>query len=182
MKRTLRYATDLHLFGPSSMEHDVDRILACHVMLGDIFDLKNCKKQDVKKVQLFILDTEKRLGNRFISGNHELIKRHDVYVIQKTCFVHGDFEAWGHEKALEFRSQEPASGFRFTKKYWDMFRHLVQGRLNTEQLERCYETATKHNCQMLVMGHSHVKRQIRYNYKGIIVVQLPRGFGEIEII
>jgi len=80
--------------------------------LGDIHDLKGCKKKRVNAVK-YLIGRLRTASAHYVSGNHELGTDSEFFhhVHNGVLFTHGDIPAWGFAKAKKFRNKKPGRGF-----------------------------------------------------------------------
>ena len=118
MKQKYLIITDWHLGAPYELSSMLpwDRISSFNenrvIFLGDIYDVKNCKKDDVDRIK----GLRDLLLNNYIvvSGNNELVHNH---LYKKFCtkqgihlIIHGDYPLWGHKKAIKNRNKKAGAG------------------------------------------------------------------------
>jgi len=163
--------------------------------IGDIFDLQNCKNKDVNLVIQEINDLRKRVGNRYVRGNHELNafgdadKLEDYFTtINGVLFTHGHkYICYDDAKVKNWEQKNPGKNsiLRVLRKIKNVF-EKEKDRLDGRYIDNAVDLATKNNCHTIVFGHTHLKKmydKIILNSYGqkIRVINVPRGISEIYI-
>lgn len=182
------FYSDNHFFGVDPIEDELE--FGEHVYyLGDNVDVKNAHKSKVFEAQEFVAELEKKAGNHYISGNHELNHHNMEHVILESgiYLTHGDIFSYGEEGANEWRRKKAGKG-----KFWRWVRGLQKNYKRKKGVgnyvgskdfkEACLKKATEFGCLTVIIGHKHPKRLQKQMYKGITIYVLPRGKTIIEEI
>lgn len=179
--------TDIHEFAPNetTLTHynpqNPDEIL-----IGDIVDRANCKKSDLDLADRRYEYLKEKYKDRYIDGNHcrKSIVNH-VLVYENTVFAHGDFESWGDEKAIAYRSKPPCAGFfkrAFLVNAIELVEKIYDRPTREKFISRALNTARLHNCKKFVCGHFHPKDRIIIEREGVVIEILPRGRHLVDVI
>lgn len=177
---------DVHIFGLHTARVKWEYGANCYY-LGDNVDLSHCDNRDVVNASLTLTCMNNLFKDRFVRGNHELnqIDVPDTLKVGNTLLTHGDYIFWPRKYADRYRKRKPGMNwFRrwFTLSALDPLRHLLpEARLHRRSLRKMAFLAKKHKCSMIVVGHRHPKRIIRYEYRGIKILVLPPGKNHIRI-
>lgn len=180
---------DNHWYSPISIDSTIDQFKqemgkSNVFALGDNFDLANCKKSDVPMIIGLRQTAVTAMGWRWIDGNHSRTNL-DNLIIRLTpsiIAVHGDFESWGSEKAIAYRSKpKGASALKrlFVKAYNEAYDYF-NGKITDELLARVDQTAKAYNTKIVIMGHLH-RALNGVTPNGVKVVVLPRGRNVIDL-
>jgi hypothetical protein len=182
------FVYDIHRGADNEMSVDFDLSNRRLVLGGDVFDLANCKKSQVGKIQKEINRHKSILGTRYVTGNHE--RQHDMdrlFVIPgtKTGVMHGDHIFWGSERAIDYRQKDHGAGF-FKRKVWvNALEALENGydrKVKTDDLERFAEICELHDLNRIIVGHMHPAIQLDIHYKGFHLTVCKRGVTNLDII
>lgn len=154
-------------------------------LLGDIIDAKNCRKDDV----LHYLDCMNwlilALDERYLFGNHEAQGSRGARFIKhdNVILAHGDFEAWGEERAIKFRNSKHGAGRlkRTLVSAIDEARLFIEAKLSQEHIDRACTLMRDNGCSTYICGHKHSKERIVHEAYGMKIIALPRGRNEIEL-
>lgn len=187
---TYNFLFDLHSFSTNAISTNGvtvylnDPYTICG---GDNFDIVNCKKSDVKKVQGYIDAWKEAMGDRYIFGNHEAQRDNDrMYKIRGTRVgvMHGDLIMWGKKKSEKYRRKDHGAGF-LKRGLWvnalEAFENGYNRKVNDEDLERFYEQCILHDVDRIIIGHMHPEKQIDIIYKGKHLTICKRGLTVIEL-
>ena len=155
--------------------------------IGDNLDFAGCKKKDVAHLAAVYEDINKIRSSKFkhIDGNHERMDTVNNYIFHEdVVFAHGDFEKWGYEKAMNYRTKSHgASAFKrsviiptieFAEKFG-------VNRATKKFKEAASKLAKELGCHTYVCGHIHPKKRLDFIYDGIRIIVLPRGVNELFI-
>lgn len=155
--------------------------------LGDIFDLSNCKKSDVKYYQGQINAYRQKMGQRYRLGNHERQRDRDIllHIGYGVGIMHGDEISWGAKRSMNYRSGEHGAGF-FKRVMFTEAREIVeQGwerELSEEDLQRADDLMAMAGCHTVIIGHCHPRKQRVYKTpNGRKLIVLKRGLTELDI-
>jgi len=185
------FYSDNHFYGVEPFEDDVDKLEFGENIyyMGDIVDVKNTLKSKVFEAQELVAEIEKRAGDHYVSGNHELNTRNMEHITEDGIFLtHGDIFSYGEEGAIAWRTEKNAGKSRWFR--WSL--RLTKGTSykrkkgvgtkvgNTEFKEACYKKAKEAGCHTLIIGHKHPNKLLKEVYKGITIYVLPRGRTVIE--
>lgn len=193
----LYVANDVHIYGPHQLISDDDlSIEHCQYLLGDIIDMANVKKKDVKKAKQFMERIIAMYNGAYIMGNHELWKKdfyHDIrtpdHIVIKDpgnpiLLCHGHVPLWGKEKTDKWMGKTPGAGFfkRTFSKFFNCWRDTFGGfKITDKDLDKLAKYAKEKECKTIVIGHKHPLETKYYRKKGIKIIILKRGFNEIEV-
>lgn len=179
----LKIMADLHLFSSHPFgDYDVLNLTPDVILLGDIVDLKQCKKKDLPKAKTLIEKLRKK--HTYISGNHELDFFNMVYSpMSGIKLTHGDYIFWGSDKAKAAREEEPGNGIfgRTLSSILAGGRSLCDGKVSTEDMDQAVKFMKEYQTKILIVGHKHPKNVIitlREKYEFICV---PQGYTELEV-
>jgi len=187
LSTTYNIYADLHLFGPYETEMPIINRGSKTIALGDIYELKSCRKKDVPKVVEARRNLLNLLGDRYLFGNHELAQGRINFIdyTNNTLFTHGDYVFWSDKKATKFRNGK--NGSSTIKRF---FLGIVHNKLRPLvpkwflwpwEKKRAYIFAKKHNCTTIVCGHLHPLKTIDTTYKDVRVIVVPRGKTKILV-
>lgn len=162
------------------------------ILLGDIFDLANCKKSEVKKYKT-LAETYREVANRpyskleYILGNHErLTTKQEMHIQGRAMFVHGDMMD-NPKRWAKYRAKKHGAGW-FKRKLWVSAVMLFEKMVNRSPGKRLLNNVvdTKKSLTLdgrpidtCVMGHFHYNEDM--TYKGVRVVILDQGRHEITV-
>lgn len=179
--------TDLHEFAPNKKETNFDftkKYGDNHIFLGDIFDLANCKKDEVPqcyRIAKTFIDNHPR---RFVLGNHERMGAPvtmQFVVIDDTVFTHGDLEA-NPDKWKDYRLKpHGASKFKrtFVVPFIEEAEKIIDRKPKEDFLKRAAKLAKDVGATRYVCGHFHPEKQIDVVFDGIQITILPKGVTQI---
>lgn len=195
MKPT-RIATDFHWLAPNKIVADL--LLDHDIALGDIWDLQNCKYEDVDLCIRRIKHTKERMGERYMLDNHELqaVPSNKHLVIDGICFVAACHIFWGEEKLKNYYDRHKA-GAGFLKRLMistiEKLKFLRSDKYSEDFKDRAAKYAADLGCHTIVMGHKHPKRVADFrhphhyidsdnllNKKEIRIIVLTRGVHRSE--
>lgn len=183
--KTYKIYADLHFFGPHKINMTQHLSNTNSVYLGDIYDCSNCKKSDIKTAMHYKKHLREHIGQRYVSGNHELDTVNQNYIDKGILFTHGDFVFWGKKKSLKFRNREAGSGTLkrfFVKIIHKYFRPLWSPKtLTGKQIDQAYNYARNLKCHTIVMGHLHPKKIINIKYRQVRIIVVPRGLTKMPL-
>jgi len=171
--------SDLHIGAPNEIPCTF-HFTKNTVLLGDNFEIKNSKIDELDKIILLRDNTRKKClkkGGIYLSGNHSVQMKDLSYKRGNVLFTHGDFVHYGEEKAKKVRSIKKGKSFL----YWILLafiRIFYESRANplkAEYLQRAYTLAKEKNAKVLVMGHFHPTSIVDISYRGIRIIVVPRG-------
>lgn len=166
---------DIHIGAPNAVmsyaklhELTIADIQAGHTVVwnGDIFDLANCKKEDVEMLKQWAKDWrhEANLFENFYynTGNHErLDTRFDHTIVEhdglKYFITHSDKQA-NEKKYAKYRNKKHGAGW-LKRKLWVPMLDWVENwkRVPSEKmLHRCAHEAWNHGCDVFIGGHIHM--------------------------
>lgn len=189
--------TDCHVGAPNELDgivlkmaNDIDSEERRLLSIGDNFDFANVRKKDLTWLRQFQQTFELRCAHS-ISGNHERLStaneaiRVNTKSGKKFVFVHGDFESWGEEKAVAYRSKPQTAGFlkrSFLVPAIEWFEENYDRQSKPEFLVRCDSTLTGCDADILICGHLHPKEIKKLKTPlGRKVYILPRGCNELDL-
>lgn len=161
------------------------------VLNGDIVDLSCCPNKDVKGLKDYQKSLLLKWGDKYISGNHDLIGEQNIIQViatksgNKVLFTHGDLVK-DAKKWSEYRYKKAGAGF--LKLLWVAFadtQDWVKDKINTSKLEPMFTSAATwandYDCKYIVMGHLHPRKKIEIERDGVTIIILPKGFNTLEI-
>jgi len=185
--------SDLHLFG-THKKIDIDLEFGPEVFyIGDIVDIKNCRKKNINEAKQLLEKIEKNAGKNYIAGNHELKKGSNEYIIYKNILLcHGDIFLWSKERYLKWRNGSIKPGksdfIRFLLRLKNCFVRFRIINLNENVLNKIYKyvLALDKGVNTVIIGHEHpnkiIKKKIAINnYPEITIIIVPRGKNYIDI-
>ena len=188
------FYNDNHWFSPIGLKeniasYDKECALPNVFELGDNWDLANCALDMVPHVAEQRAKYKAIFGNRGIDGNHERESITNDFILlaygtKKVLMLHGDFESWGPDKAIAYRSKpHGASTFKrlFTKTWNDFYDKYFNNKITSDFLHRCQMIALLKGADLVVVGHKHVKESIRTNIGPIKIIVLARGRNVIDL-
>lgn len=174
---------------------------------GDIFDIKNTSKKKIKEQlnkQATFIYRCKEVGAHYILGNHDLLPDKELnvdyldesfnsttvlsavprlIVADDVLLTHGHYIAWDQVKIDEWNNKKPEGV--------GLFRRLaleVQGLYNRGtwkpdaiESERAYQLAVTYKCKTVIFGHHHTDKVVDYVYKGVRIINVPRGLTELSL-
>lgn len=183
----MKFVCDLHIGSTNEKKVTYDLSDKKLMLIGDIFDMTNCKKSEVKKYQNLIDNTKAVLKERYLFGNHEAQRDYDrLYKIPgtRTGVMHGDYIFWGAEKSQNYREKSHGAGF-LKRLLWvnalEAFENGYDRKIKTDDLDRFNTMCIKYDVDRVIVGHLHCKKRIDITYKGKLLTVLPRGMTELEI-
>lgn len=192
----IQIANDLHVRGPLQLMTTgelIDTITRAGVqgiptvLLGDVIDLKNCKKSEVglAKDDIEFLDyVVKRYNGIYVGGNHELNydKLPMAYIINDTFFSHGHL-LMNYDKYSKWNLEEKKAGAGWLKRHIitpavDGLRRFKEVRPNKELLTRLQYTKYKR----IFLAHSHPDQDVDFEINGCHATILSRGVHMVDIV
>ena len=184
--------SDLHYFSMYALDMDLT-YEENTVYLGDIFDLKYVKINDVPMVLDSINQLSTRVGVRYLPGNHELGSMEGtdwIFIENGILFTHGHRSICWSDKMVEkweyeLKEGKGTLGRNITKiEYfiWEKPSHNPK----QKYIANAIRLATEYGCHTIVFGHTHIKHifdQTFQNKKGeaIRVINVPRGKTVIKL-
>lgn len=188
----LQLITDWHLGAPNALGsiEDFEKLILEKLknglvyLGGDNFDFANMLVEDIpryKEFHKYILSLKDVFE---LKGNHERMTIVDEFIIiGKVILKHFDFEFWGAEKAIAYRSK-PMGASAFKRKLVTKMDDWAQDRtvkLKKDFLKRAVESAKEKDCTTIIGGHKHPPETIDVVHDGIRIIVLKRGFSEVEV-
>lgn len=176
------FYADTHLYGINSVDI-IFNFSEDVYLLGDIVDLRNCSHNRLFEAQETHASILKKLGERYISGNHELDFENLFLVVDGIYMTHGDYLCWGKKKAVHFRKERKGRSNieRLFSKIWDYVYRMLPIIVNKKLCERAYAEATRNSCHTVILGHMHPRKLISIIYRGITIYILPQGRTELSL-
>lgn len=185
--------TDWHLGSPSALgtAEDFEKLLLKKLLLGpvyllgDNFDYANMLVEEIPRYKLFHKFILSLPGVFEIKGNHERETVLDECIVLGSILLkHFDFEFWGAEKAIAYRSK-PMGASNFKRKFIipmiESYEEDRTPKLKKDFLKRAVQSAKDKNCMTIIGGHKHPVETIDIVHDGIRIVVLKRGFNEIDV-
>lgn len=154
---------------------------------GDIIDLANCTTKATGSFREYYMKLKNKYGPRYIDGNHERTsKTNDFIILQgtyhKAILVHGDFESWGKDKAVAYRSKPHGAGAfkrNIIVKAIEIFEANWKRNISTEFYSACVLKAKAMGCDYVICGHMHPPENIVKTIEGVTVIVCKRGKTEL---
>ena len=188
----LHFVTDYHLGAPNALgtveefAQEVRRRQPLY-SLGDNFDFANMKKSEIEKYRkhydLFAHMFTSEVTH--IDGNHERIsKTNNLIIVDNVLMAHGDFEFWGEEKAVEYRSKPQGAGLfkrALIVNAIESFERFRTAKIDEDFLNRASTLAKLNGCHTYICGHKHPDKRIETTYNGVRIIVLERGFCEVDV-
>lgn len=180
---------DIHRYAPNEIKVKLEYGPNVYY-LGDIFDLKNCRKDMVPFVREE-LRTSRFKARYYVSGNHDPLESGydpDVMFIitngKPVIFSHGDEVSWGREKARGFRRKSNgASVFHrnIVVPIISWYERTIGRTPSKADIQRAVSMAKAREATTHIMGHYHPKETYDQVHDGVRIVILKRGRNEVEI-
>jgi hypothetical protein len=187
-----RVFNDLHIYGPLQIMTESELFLAIVespypvILLGDIFDLKNCKKSEVGNVKDAILRFKAMPNVTFVGGNHELqygnlpVNHVDGNGFFSHSHMLANPDKWGK---WDYKEMECGAGFfkrHFISPLIDAARHLIEVRPN-ETLKANLDKLTKQNLDItrVFLAHSHPEEYVYFKINQALCQILTRGVHDV---
>lgn len=186
-----KFLTDTHWYAPNEIEiteFDYDFANNNLYLLGDIFDLKNCKKSQVKIVRQHILDAKRAMGHRYLLDNHDAVfgKVSDPYHIpySNIGICGGSQIFWDEDRLHSYTQKKFGAGF-LKRQIWVralmLASRFVSDNISDKAMSRAIIIAKDLGVKTIVCGHKHPKKIIRRTQDGITLIVLPRGYSELKL-
>jgi hypothetical protein len=155
------------------------------VFIGDIVDLKNCKKSEVGKAKDAIRDLAiacHQTNSVYIGGNHELNYGSLLLsvIINNALYTHGHLMT-NYDKYYKWDLDTKEAGAGFFKRHFitptiDGLRRFKEVRPNDELLKNIDRIAKQNpEVKEFYMGHSHPPEDVVFHHAGIKCTILSRG-------
>jgi UDP-2,3-diacylglucosamine pyrophosphatase LpxH len=188
-----RVYSDLHLGAPHQFngiifEQVYDDAVNDNVILtGDIIDIANCKKSEIKLWRSRIDDLMEDYEERFLLGNHCCKKPINYYLkIDNVVFCHGHTLFWNMEQIIEWENKTGGKGL-FSRTAYSMYKNSVEFFTDYEGyyeppiyvLDKAVEICEHYKADTLVCGHRHKMADLQY--KGIRFVTVTRGVTTLTL-
>ena len=190
----IRLINDLHIFGPLQT-HSLSQLIEIIktspypvYLLGDVIDLKNCRKQDVGRAKDAIL--ELLLFAHYIGGNHclgygklvnyLLINNGTVFLTHGHLYVNA-------EKYSKWTLEHKEAGAGFFKRYIitpliDKLRRFKEVKPNSELAENVRILKIQYpKLTHFIMGHTHAPETVTERIHGVTVILLKRGINDVDL-
>lgn len=175
---------DIHLFGIHALENIVISFEDNDFHIGDIIDMRGVAKKKVPDAKQ-AMESIRKSSKHYCSGNHELdLDKSTLYhKYENILFTHGDYLAWGKDRAEKYRSQNPGRGWlsRKSLKLFYLLRKLKKINMSDSFKKRCALRAKSEGCSTIIMGHRHPGELINETYLGVKIIILPRGKNILKI-
>lgn len=177
---------DIHRYAPHEIHTDFDYGSNC-AYVGDIFDIKNTLKKDIAEA-IKDQDWHNKMCQKYkvpnVIGNHDLLNDGDFYAKKNNVlFCHGHLEQWPESLIEEWKdkSREGISWFKYllvesysSIKFWNW-------KPKDNELERFYNKAKEYGRDTVVFGHTHTRELVEVKYKGIKIINVPRGIHILDL-
>lgn len=184
---------DNHWFSPIAISETIDQYKVEMgspnvYSIGDNFDLANCRKEDIEIVKAYREKFAKY--QNYADGNHEVTSKLNVifpyqYKDKRIVLAHGDFEAWGYQRAIDFRSKPPGASWMkrlFIKPYNEVYDDLINSKIHQDFLDRAEISARPYAANFFICGHKHPQEiKTATTRNGVKVIVLPRGRNIIDL-
>lgn len=175
------FVTDTHWYAPN--EIDV-KIFNDDILLGDIFDLKNCKKSDVEIVKKRILATDRH----YLKDNHDAIdgKVSDPELIPNTeiAICGGSQIFWDEDRLHDYTNKEHGAGF-LKRQIWVRMlmiaSRFVSDKISDKAMDRAVKIAKGLGAKVVVCGHKHPNKVLTRIQNGVTLYVLPRGKTTLDL-
>ena len=155
------------------------------VSIGDVYDIKNTKKQDMLAAKINLERHKMKLGACYLSGNHELtpLELKPWIAIDDVLFMHGDLLFWDRAKVDAFRAKSPGAGplKRLFVQAIDELRLVAPAGFNDFFFSQCEKYLKLSGCHTIVSGHHHVKTRLDVQKPFGRVINLPRGINQVKV-
>lgn len=185
----LRIYCDIHLYSPMDLKIPITD-LEKSIFIGDNVDLANCKKKDHERAMI-TYNHLKIHSKHWIDGNHERMRENNDYIkmyenknMDHIMLVHGDFEAWGIDRAQKYRLKKHCAGW-FKRNLWvralKNFEKIGKHKPSKKMIKNLVAHAKFLNCKTIICGHKHPKDTYDYMHDGVRVIVLKRGLTEIDV-
>ena len=156
-------------------------------LLGDIFDLNNCKKNLVSYYRDLTNHYIKLFKNNYLTGNHELTIKNLQHMENGILKIHGDAALYSINKFLYWRD-EKKPGKNEWARFWIGVKHksrkLKSKSVSKKALIKIANFAADKNCHHVIIGHAHPSKIIdsfvRTKKHSIRVTVVPRGISCIN--
>jgi len=182
--KTIYVYNDVHLFGVHALDNIKIRTTTSDYHLGDIVDMKGCKKKDIQKAREY-MEELKKSSSHYLSGNHELDQDPETFfhADDGILYTHGDYLVYGDEKADAWRAKTPGRGkwMRFGLRLIYPFRKFKKLKISEAFKVRCAKKAKEMDCHTVIMGHRHPNKLVDICYMGVRIMILPRGKNTLQI-
>lgn len=186
------FHTDTHIGAtnqlPGFSEKDLDPSNENEWVLGDVFDLTNCKKKEVKLLQGRLDHFRKLYGKRYITGNHEAQKDADLFQwidqSKGVAAMHGDFIFWGLEKSFKYRNKDHGAGLLKRLLWVNAIEAIEKGydrQVNSDDLNRFSGYCKSNGIKVLIVGHMHPKKTLKIYHGDLVLIVLKRGTSALDI-
>lgn len=188
MTTTARFITDLHI-GAKNQILSIAELTPSDLneyLLGDIFDLINCKKSDVKFLQDLIEHYKIIYRTRYILGNHEAQRDKDsfLYLNDDTGAMHGDHIFWGEDKSVKYRMKDHGAGVLKRNLWVPALEAIENGydrKISDTDIDRFKLVCKEKNVKRIIVGHMHPTEQRNIVTEGLTLTVLKRGTTELEL-
>lgn len=158
------------------------------VSIGDVIDNKNCLVKDVSMMLTKLKKHANDFGVNWIAGNHELnqVPGGNYIIKDNVVFSHGDFESWGIQRAMAFRSGHTPGASALKRLFVqavDELRLLVDGRkLSDFFIASSIKIMDQYKAKTYCCGHLHPRETIDMILpSGHRIVVLKRGINVIDL-
>jgi len=191
---------DTHKFSLHVLDVNCFPVFSGNVyLIGDIVDMKNCKKKEVGLAKRYVNSLRMVYGKRYVSGNHECgfwnymyIERDGIPSItphptlatpEGIMYIHGDM-ILDLKKWTKARKRKP--GASWWKRLSVGFGGFVRGlggekKWSQSRLKKVSAYGKRYRCHTVVMGHMHPARVLDETYNGVRCIAVPRGRTELEL-
>lgn len=191
MKKVYVYS-DCHWFGPTPSKElpifgpDVKYI-------GDNHELKNVPKSKVVSYvneyrdflnQCYATDTGVVAGNHERSAGTDFCKNPYWHIDDGVLYFHGDILSYSEKKMKAWRtgkmgkSRWTIAGIGFK----NFFRNMGGGKsISEKKKEKVLKYLEQFGCHTAVFGHTHPAKVIDVTYKGKRIINVPRGYTQLEV-
>jgi predicted phosphodiesterase len=190
----IRCINDLHIHGPletHSLSQLIESIRSSPYpvyLLGDVIDLKNCRKQDVGRAKDAIMELQ--LLTSYVGGNHclgygdlpnyLLINGGTVFLTHGHLYVNA-------EKYSKWTLEHKEAGAGFFKRHLitpliDKLRRFKEVKPNSELAENVRILKIQYpKLTHFIMGHTHSPETVTTLIHGVTVILLKRGINDVEL-
>ena len=178
------FVTDTHWFAPNAI--NTVFVEKNDILLGDIYDLRNCKKSKVP--QILSLIEQMRNYALYLQDNHDAIngKVSDPQLIPNTkiAICGGSQIFWDEDRLHDYTNKEFGAGF-LKRQIWVralmLASKFVSDKISDNAMSRAVDIAKKLGASIVVCGHKHPNKILTRIHNGVTLYVLPRGKTVIDL-
>ena len=212
MKNKIHVIADAHMFSGKCLGYtvqyliDLDESLAekgeALYLVGDIVDLNNAMKKDIREAQIAVRKLTSHFGDRYILGNHEgkvpgiITPNYEQVVIIDGIavkLIHGHRFFWLFEKGLikgqkkidkwedkEFKGIHPINWQGMRLVHWFDERYHRKHIKASPELVNAFEVLGQ-GVDVVIFGHKHPTRLFDSVFMNTRFIGCPRGLTTLSI-